>query len=85
MRNLQFQKAKLKRIIGTQGEDVTFLRDTLNEFNEPNGESLEVAKLRGIWHESNEYITLSKQDSSVVRSKSNPRILALFEEAQGIK
>lgn len=85
MRNLQFQKAKLKRLIDLEGITITFLRDKLNDFNEPDGSSIEVATIKGLWHTSNSYVTLTKGDAATVRSKPSPEFLTLFEDGKDIK
>lgn len=83
--NTQFQTAKLKRLIALQGEDFIIMRDTLNELNEPDGGESEVVSFRGIWHESNSYVTTTKGDAATVRSKSSPQILALLDSVKEVK
>lgn len=85
MRNLQFQKAKMAQIIRVEGVDYTFLRDQLDEYGEPTGALSEVAIVRGIWHESQGYVTLVSGEASTVRSKPSPQILTMAEWAKPIQ
>lgn len=85
MRNLQFQKAKLKRAISTEGTTLTFLRDNLNSFNEPSGTKETVAVVKGILHSSNSYVSLTTGDAATVQSKPVPMFLMLYEDSKGIQ
>ena len=85
MRNVSFQKAKLSRIILVEGEDYVFTRDQLDEYGEPTGDSLPVATIRGLWHESQGYVTLTKGDASTVISKPSPQIMVMAEDAKPIQ
>lgn len=79
MRNVEIQKAKLKRIIDLQGVEYTFYRDNKDELGEPTGESADVATIKGLWHESQGYVSLVSGDASTVRSKPQAQILTLYE------
>lgn len=84
MRNIQFQKAKLKRLVDVQGLSYTFYRDGKNELGEPNGTIQEVLTLTGIWHESQGYIKTTSGDASTVKSKPQSQILTLWDSVGGI-
>ena len=79
MRNVEIQKAKLKRIIDLQGVEYTFHRDNKDELEAPTGESTDVATIKGLWHEPQGYISLTSGDASTVRSKPQAQILTLYE------
>lgn len=85
MRNLQFSLHRIKRAIIVQGAEYQVLRDQVDEFNEPTGSNTQVARIRGLWHTSNEYTVAKGQESSTIRSKENPRILTVWESATGIE
>lgn len=85
MQNIQFQRAKLTRLIQLQGEAFVFQRANTDDLGEPDGTDKVVAELRGIWHESSAYITKAVGDASTTRSKSSPQVLALYEDANGIQ
>lgn len=79
MRNIQFQKAKLKRLIDVQGRSYTFYRDGKNELGEPNNSVQMVTTLTGIWHESQGYVNVTSGDASTVKSKPQSQILTLWD------
>lgn len=85
MRNLAFSLYQLRQLLRVQGTDYTVLRDEVDSFGEPTGESTQVTKLRGLWHTTSEYITTTTADGSTVRSKENPRILSLWQDAQNVQ
>lgn len=85
MRNVSFQKAKLSRIILVEGSNYVFTRDQLDEYGEPTGDSPPVATIRGLWHESQSYVSLKKEEASTVRSKPSPQILVMADDARSIE
>lgn len=85
MTNIEFQRHKLHRAIEVQGIEYTFFREELDEFKEPTGASYELITVKGIWHESQGYVTTTKAESSVVRSKTSPQILVLYQEQFPLK
>lgn len=84
MRNLQFQVAKLRRLIQIAGTTLSFQRDNLNSLKEPDGTSTVVCTAKGVWHTTNEYITITSGDAASVQSKNNPRFLVQFKDAEKI-
>lgn len=85
MRNLSFSLHQIRQAIRVQGKEYTFLRDVLNSFNEPTGESTHVATARGLWHTSSGYVSMQTSEGSRVRSKQAPQILALLQDVKGVK
>ena len=79
--NLKFEKAKLKRELSKSGKEYDFYRVQENEFGEKNGETIEVGKLRAIYHERNGHISSTKQDSTLYRKLKIPMLLCLYEDA----
>ena len=79
--NLKFEKAKLKRELSKSGKEYDFYRVQENEFGEKNGESIEVGKLKAIYHETNGHISSTKQDSTLYRKLKIPMLLCLYEDA----
>lgn len=80
-----FQLHKVKRAIVLSGTEYQFKRNNLNTYNEPDGTTSDVALIKGLWHESQGYITTTKSDSATVRSKPSPQIMSLWEGAKELK
>lgn len=77
-----FQLGKVKLALVRSGAHFLFQRDNLDEYNEPDGTQSTVVNLKGLYHETQGYITTTKGDASAVRSKPAPQILALWDEAK---
>ena len=82
MINKQFEAYKIKREIRRSGETYTFMRPSLNEFNEPSGDETEVGSLRGLYHEQNSNVQLTTGDTTQIRTKKLPMILCIYEDAK---
>lgn len=82
MINKQFEAYKIRREIKRSGETYTFMRPSLNEFNEPSGDETEVGSLRGLYHEQNSNIQLTTGDTTQIRTKKLPMILCIYEDAK---
>lgn len=82
MINKQFEAYKIKREIKRSGETYTFMRPSLNEFNEPSGDETEVGSLRGLYHEQNSNVQLTTGDTTQIRTKKLPMILCIYEDAK---
>lgn len=80
MVNNKFEVYKVKRELKRSGYDYEFNRRTVNNFGEPSGEYELVGTLRGLYHERNEHIMVSMSDTTQVRTKKVPSILALYED-----
>lgn len=80
MINTRFEAYKLKRLLKQSGSKFTFVREKLNEFNEPNGEPEEVATLTGIYHETNSFMTDTVGDAATTRTKKQPMIICLYDD-----
>ena len=81
MRNGVFQLNKLQRFIRTHGQEFQFSTPGMNEFQEPNGETVSHS-IKGVFHETTGYATQTTSDASTIRKKSSPMIMVLWEEAQ---
>lgn len=81
MINTQFEAYKLRREIRRSGTDFTFRRHAgVNDFGEPTCELVEVATIRGIYHETNAYVTQTVGDAATTRTKKQPMILCLMDD-----
>lgn len=80
MVNTRFEAYKLKRELLRSGTDFVFKRRALNEFGEPEGYLEEVAIVRGLYHETNSYITNTVGDAATTRTKKQPCILCLCDD-----
>lgn len=75
---------KLKHEIETHGEQYTFSREKLNEYNEPTDEEKEViCTVTGLSHVSRGYLTRTVSDGNVTHSKGQPMLLVLCDEESG--
>lgn len=81
MINTRFEAYKLRREIRRSGTDFTFRRHSgVNDFGEPTGDFVEVATIRGIYHETNAYVTQTVGDAATTRTKKQPMILCLMDD-----
>ena len=72
---------KLKHEIEAHGETYTFLREKLDEYNEPMGEEKEeVCTVSGLFHVSRGYLTRTVSDGNVTHSKGQPMLLVLCDD-----
>ena len=80
MANLKLETHKLARELKKSGVDYEFLRHEDNDFGEASGRLTSVATIRGLYHESNAYISKSNGDYGVSRTKKEPRLLVLASD-----
>lgn len=76
---VDIQRHKLAKSIDHYGRTYTFTRQKHNDFGEPEGPPEDVLTIKGLWHETQSYITLASSEGSVVRSKPSPQIMVLWE------
>lgn len=77
-------KHQVKNEIARSGQEYQFKRKKENKCHQIVGEE-DIAIVKGIYHETNGYISLLKADASMVQSKKVPTILTLKENAIGIE
>ncbi len=82
MINTKFEAYKLKREVRRNGVVFEFKRRKLDKFNEPTGELETVAEVRGLYHESNSYITETVGDAATTRTKKRPMLLCLVDDVK---
>lgn len=78
-----FQLNKIRRLINTQGSEVTVKIPSKNKFNEPT-DTAETFTITGVFHEVTSYLSKTTSDGSTMRRKSSPMLLCLWEEVQHI-
>ena len=81
MVNTKFEAYKVKRELKRSGIDYEFKRPKENTFGEETKEFEGIGKLRGLYHEQNNYISVTTADSSRRGAKKVPMILCLYEDA----
>lgn len=84
MKAPKFEQNKVARLIRVQGVKYVFERPKLDDFKEPTGET-EATELKGVFHQTTNHITVVGTDASSVQNKQSPAILALYEDAKGLK
>lgn len=82
--NAKYLENRIRRQILCRGSEYTFLRQGEDKYHQLTGEET-VTTIRGIYHEGNGYISVSKADSTLVQSKKTPMILALMTDAKPIE
>lgn len=82
--NIKFMKHQVENEIARSGKEYQFKRKKEDVYHQIIGDE-NVAIVKGIYHENNGYISLSKSDASMIQSKKTPMILALKENIQGIQ
>ena len=75
-----FEANKIARLIKVQGASYVFKRDTLNNFKEPTGETMDTC-INGVFHEQIQHITVT----ATVRQKMSSYILALYTDTKDIQ
>ena len=82
--NLKFEKNKLKRELKKSGKKYSFLREGKNKFGEPNGEPTEICSIEAMYHESNGHIKIQTGDAAIYRTKKEPRLLCMYDDATSL-
>ena len=85
MVNNKFETYKLQRELKRIGKEYVFERPKLNQYKEPTGETEDVCKLAGLYHEQNGSISVSTGETTQTRTKKVPMILCLFNDAKLLK
>ena len=80
---LKFQLNKVRRLINTQGQPFKFTRQGIDDFGEPNGQTVSVI-ISGVYHETTGYLSKTSAEASTIRKKSSPMILCLWEDAKKV-
>ena len=80
-----FLKNKIQRQLNCKGLDYSFKRNKLDKYKQPTDEVIDVVVLKGIYHESNSYITKNVSEAAITQSKKKPMILTLFENVGDLK
>lgn len=81
MINNKFEAYKIKREIKRSGSEYEFKRKEKNEFGELTDNEVIVGKLKGLYHEQSQTISVMTGDSTQYRTKKVPMILCLYDEA----
>lgn len=81
----QFQLYKVRRLIQVNGKVYDFFRQPKNEFGEPIPGDPEHICIRGIYHETTGYLSLTASDSTTIRKQTSPMILCTWEDAKNLK
>ena len=84
MINTQFEAYKIKRELKRSGTDYEFERSSTNDFGEPVGKPIVVGTIRGLYHEQNESVQVTTEDTTQVRTKKIPMILCLYEDVASL-
>ena len=86
MINTKFEAYKLRRELKRVGKEYEFERAKLNAFKEPiKNSDMSVGKLSGLYHEQSSRISIATGDTTQTRTKKNPMLLCLYEDANFIK
>lgn len=80
MINTRFELYKLRRELKRSGYDFVFYRREKNEFGSPDGEPAEVLKVKGLYHETNSYKTITTYDGSTTVTEKSPMILCAVDD-----
>lgn len=82
--NLQCEQQKVKREIERHGNFYTCFRTKTDKYGEPLEESEKVAEFKGLYHAEKSYSTRTVNDGTNTRTKGQPMLLCLFEDAEKI-
>ena len=84
MINKKFEAYKIERELKRSGIDYEFKRFSLNEFGEPDNDSVTVGIIKGLYHEQNSNIQITTGDTTQVRTKKIPMILCLYDDTASL-
>lgn len=82
--NLQCEQQKVKREIERHGNFYTCFRTKTDKYGEPLEESEQVAEFKGLYHVEKTYSTRTISDGTNTRTKGQPMLLCLFEDAEKV-
>ena len=83
--NTNFGIELVKRNILAHGQEFTFHRPELNQYNEPTSNETLIT-LQGLFHQTRGYITRNITDGTISRSQPQPMVLALVNpESQSLR
>lgn len=82
--SLKFERNKIKRELKKSGKTYSFLREGENEFGESTDEPTQVCSIEAIYHESNGYIRTQTGEAATYRTKKEPKLLCLYEDATSL-
>ena len=83
MDSLAFQLNKVRRLINTRGQTFKFIRQVVDDFGEPTGDTISVV-ISGVYHETTSYLSKTSDEAATIRKKPSPMILCLWEEAKKV-
>ena len=83
--NIEFELNKVKREIQMHGSLYEFKRNKLDDDLEPTGEVETITQSCGLFHMSKSYIKENVSEGSRTRTKGQPMLLMLYDDAQEIK
>lgn len=85
MLNSKFLRNKVNRQIKLNGQEFTFVRYKEDEYHQISEEEKEEIYVEGIFHTTNSFVKANTSDASIVRTKSQPMILTLYEQGSLVK
>lgn len=85
MLNSLYLKNKVQRQINMNGQEFEFNRYEEDEYHQISDVPTTTIKVTGIYHTSNSFVTNNASDAAVVRTKQQPMILLLFDDANKLK
>lgn len=92
MVNTRFEAYKLQREMRRSGQVFQFRRPAINDFGEPvkdeNGDYVfqgNPIEIEGLYHEVNSYISVVTGDTTRTRTKKEPMVLCMYEDASGLQ
>lgn len=80
MINTKFEAYKLKRELKRNGVLYEFVRKENNRFGEPDGETISICCVTGLYHEQNSNIQITTGDTTQTRTKKIPMILCVYDD-----
>lgn len=83
--NLKFEKNKILRELKKNNKEYEFKRFKLDRFKQQTNEVESVTIIKGIYHEVNNYISITDKNETLRRTKKQPMVLCLLEDASLIQ
>lgn len=80
MINTRFEEYKMRRNLKRNGKTFDFYGRQLDEFQAEVDHKKNVGRVKGLYHERNEYINLLTSDGAQLRNKKTPMILCLWKD-----
>ncbi|KGG81069.1 hypothetical protein Y919_02565 [Caloranaerobacter azorensis H53214] len=80
MINKEKIKLRIAKAIKKLPETVTVKRESLDKFNQPTGDSVDVCTIEGLYHKGNTVISVSIGEGGIVKGNKKEYFMVVYDE-----